>query len=67
MTVEPGFGGQSFMSSMMNKVSAIRRRKPTIDIQVDGGLNLQTIDTAAEAGANCIVARRSSGQTTQQG
>jgi len=56
MTVEPGFGGQSFMSSMMDKVRAIRARKPLIDIQVDGGLNLQTIDTAAEAGANCIVA-----------
>jgi ribulose-phosphate 3-epimerase len=56
MTVEPGFGGQSFMSSMMDNVSAIKRRNPTIDIQVDGGFNLQTIDTAAEAGANCIVA-----------
>jgi ribulose-phosphate 3-epimerase len=56
MTVEPGFGGQAFMGNMMDKVRAIRAKKPGIDIQVDGGLNLQTIDIAAEAGANCIVA-----------
>ncbi|KAH0790535.1 Ribulose-phosphate 3-epimerase [Histomonas meleagridis] len=56
MTVEPGFGGQSFMYDMMDKVKTIREKCPNLDIQVDGGLNLQTIDTAAEAGANCIVA-----------
>lgn len=56
MTVEPGFGGQKFMPEMMEKVREIRARKPHIDIQVDGGLNLETIDIATEAGANCIVA-----------
>lgn len=56
MTVEPGFGGQSFMYDMMDKVKAIRAKKPELIIQVDGGLNESTIDTAAAAGANCIVA-----------
>jgi ribulose-phosphate 3-epimerase len=56
MTVEPGFGGQKFMPEMMAKVRVIREKKPFIDIQVDGGLNLETIDIATEAGANCIVA-----------
>ena len=56
MTVEPGFGGQSFMADMMDKVSTIRKMKPNMDIQVDGGLSPKTIETAAAAGANCIVA-----------
>jgi ribulose-phosphate 3-epimerase len=56
MTVEPGFGGQKFMPEMMQKVAEIRHRRPEIDIQVDGGLNPETIDVAADAGANCIVA-----------
>ena len=56
MTVEPGFGGQEFMHDMLGKVKAIRERKPELDIEVDGGLNAKTIDEAAAAGANCIVA-----------
>lgn len=56
MTVEPGFGGQSFMHDQMPKVKALREKCPNLDIQVDGGLALDTIDEAAEAGANCIVA-----------
>lgn len=56
MTVEPGFGGQSFMSDMMDKVKTIRKMKSDIDIQVDGGLSPKTVETAAAAGANCIVA-----------
>ncbi|KAG2299221.1 hypothetical protein Bca52824_035693 [Brassica carinata] len=56
MTVEPGFGGQMFMLSMMDKVRALRQKYPTLDIEVDGGLGPSTIDTAAAADANCIVA-----------
>ena len=56
MTVEPGFGGQSFMESTMPKVEAIREINPDIDIEVDGGINAETIKIAAKAGANVFVA-----------
>ncbi|MBQ8028854.1 MAG: ribulose-phosphate 3-epimerase [Clostridia bacterium] len=60
MTVEPGFGGQGFMSDMMPKVKKLReeisRRNLTVDIQVDGGVSLKTIGACAEAGANVFVA-----------
>ena len=55
MTVEPGFGGQSFMQDMMSKVSHIRSKYPTIDIEVDGGVGPKTIEHVAKAGANMIV------------
>ena len=58
MTVEPGFGGQKFMTDMMNKV---RRSKALIGdrpiwIQVDGGVSMETIAIAREAGADTFVA-----------
>jgi ribulose-phosphate 3-epimerase len=56
MTVEPGFGGQKFMQDMMPKVRFLRDLRPNLHIQVDGGLGPDTIDAAAEAGANMIVA-----------
>ncbi len=60
MTVEPGFGGQSFMADMLPKIHAVREyaaeRKMPLDIQVDGGINGETARLAAEAGANVMVA-----------
>lgn len=56
MTVEPGFGGQSFMESTMPKIKALREKCPDIDIQVDGGINNDTVKIAGEAGANVFVA-----------
>ena len=58
MTVEPGFGGQKFMSAMMDKVSRTRSLigdRP-IWLQVDGGISLETIEIAREAGADTFVA-----------
>ncbi len=56
MTVEPGFGGQSFMEGVMPKITELRRKCPELDIQVDGGINTQTVKIAREAGANVFVA-----------
>lgn len=56
MTVEPGFGGQSFMEDMMRKVKAIRAAAPDLHIQVDGGISPATAGTAIRAGANVLVA-----------
>jgi ribulose-phosphate 3-epimerase len=55
MTVNPGFGGQSFMPEVLPKVSALRRVFAG-DIQVDGGINRETSRQAVEAGANVLVA-----------
>ena len=58
MTVEPGFGGQKFMNAMMDKVSRTRSLigdRP-IWLQVDGGISLETIEIAREAGADTFVA-----------
>lgn len=58
MTVEPGFGGQSFMREMMDKVSRTRQiigDRP-IWLQVDGGVSLETIEIAYDAGADTFVA-----------
>lgn len=60
MTVEPGFGGQSFMADMMPKVEYYRNKIDTlgldVDIQVDGGIDAKTVKTAKDAGANVLVA-----------
>ncbi|MBP2296920.1 ribulose-phosphate 3-epimerase [Azospirillum rugosum] len=60
MTVNPGFGGQSFIQSQLPKIRELRRRidalgKP-IDLEVDGGINAETARIAIEAGADVLVA-----------
>jgi ribulose-phosphate 3-epimerase len=61
MTVEPGFGGQSFMTDQMGKVLQARsyidaQAKAVTLLQVDGGISESTIEIAANSGANCFVA-----------
>lgn len=56
MTVEPGMAGQKFMPEPIAKVKYLRKLKPNLDIEVDGGINPETIGIAAKAGANVFVA-----------
>ena len=60
MTVEPGFGGQKFMHEVLPKIryarELINQDNPSCFLQVDGGINLETISLAAEAGADTFVA-----------
>lgn len=56
MTVNPGWGGQAFIESMLPKVRAVRAMRPDIDIEVDGGIDPDTLPLACEAGANLFVA-----------
>ena len=56
MTVEPGFGGQKLIPECIEKVRVLRALKPEMDIEVDGGINLETVNHVKEAGANVIVA-----------
>lgn len=60
MTVEPGFGGQSFMYDQMDKVTEVRRIlnavNPSCELEVDGGISAATAAGAKRAGANVLVA-----------
>jgi ribulose-phosphate 3-epimerase len=58
MTVEPGFGGQKFMSDQLPKIAQARKEigDKAIWLQVDGGISLETIESAAIAGADTFVA-----------
>ena len=60
MSVEPGFGGQSFIADVLSKVRDARRLVDTghlqVLVEIDGGINADTIEQAAEAGVDCFVA-----------
>lgn len=56
MTVNPGFGGQKFLSDVLTKVRFVRSLSNTVTIQVDGGVNLETAQASVKAGANALVA-----------
>ncbi len=60
MSVEPGFGGQSFIVEVLDKVRTARRLADTghltLLVEIDGGINADTIEAAAEAGVDCFVA-----------
>jgi len=56
MSVNPGFGGQSYIAEVENKVAEIRRRYPEMLISIDGGIDLETVKSAAAHGANLFVA-----------
>jgi ribulose-phosphate 3-epimerase len=55
MSVNPGFGGQKFLPEVLPKVRAIRSFFPEKDIQIDGGIDAQTVLVAKEAGANIFI------------
>ncbi len=56
MSVEPGFGGQKFMPQALKKITEARKRFPKLDIAVDGGINKETGNLCAKAGANILAA-----------
>ena len=56
MSVNPGFGGQSFIESAVRKIKELREMNPNVDIEVDGGITDKTIGRCIEAGANIFVA-----------
>ena len=62
MTVEPGFGGQKFMADMLPKIQELRLManalNPSLDIEVDGGIDENTAPLVISAGANVLVAGR---------
>lgn len=59
MTVNPGWGGQGFINKVCQKIRKLRHRvvdeKLSLNLQVDGGINLETVETAVSAGANFLV------------
>lgn len=55
MTVNPGWGGQAFIESVLPKIRAVRAMREAIDIEVDGGIEPETLPKACAAGANLFV------------
>ena len=55
MSVNPGYAGQKFIPEVLEKIRELRRLKPNLDIQIDGGICKETIKQAADAGANIFV------------
>ncbi|MFC1769052.1 ribulose-phosphate 3-epimerase [Nanoarchaeota archaeon] len=55
MSVEPGYPRQKFIPSVLPKIKKLRKMKPYLDIQIDGGINEETVKLAVDAGANIIV------------
>ncbi len=60
MSVHPGFGGQKFIESSLDKVRAVRKYIDdaglNVDVEIDGGINLENVEAAVEAGVNVVVA-----------
>jgi len=56
MTVEPGFSGQKFIPEVLPKIKALREKYPDLDIEIDGGINLETAPLAKQAGVNVFCA-----------
>ena len=56
MSVNPGFGGQSFIPEVLDKVHYLRKKNPKLEIQIDGGINEKTAPLAIKAGVNNLVA-----------
>ena len=56
MSVNPGYAGQEFIESVLEKIRELRKIKPDLDIEIDGGISRDTIKKAADAGANIFVA-----------
>jgi len=56
MSVHPGFGGQSFIAEVLNKVKILRRQLPGMDISIDGGIDTETAGRSAACGANIFLA-----------
>ena len=56
MSVNPGFGGQKFIENVIPKIEWLRKLRPDLDIEIDGGINAETGKRCIEAGANMLVA-----------
>ena len=56
MSVHPGFGGQSFIPEVLDKVRFLRENFPDLEIQIDGGINAETSKEAVQAGVTNLVA-----------